>query len=487
MASHKKRSKAPRKEKAAPDKESKDLKKPEKAAERISENVPEKSEDKAAEKVSDKADTKAEVKATEKVSEKASEKKEAKAPEKKSESADAKPSEKSSVKHSEKPAKKAEEKVSDRAEVKVEEKTDDTEKKSNGKNCDRNMTVILSLVLFVLTIIGIVILFLMPDTPRQPKPGSGESSLEPEGDKPPEIIYKAPAYKFNEEKIYITAPQIEHEYTIAWVSDVHMITDFTAGDVSAENLETVKNRYETLSVTPEGIHGKDLWPEIINYLNYNDFDAVIFGGDILDYCSTSNMEALQKEFDRLKYSPDRILYLRADHDVGTWYSNGSTGFNDSKAYELHAELDGNDESHKYIDFGDLVIAGVNMSVRNPGETQMEVLNDLYSRGVPVITATHVPYYSQTDSTLEELSMRVRNKIYYWSPDGELYNPDQEMQEYLDLIYDEDSPCVIVLAGHMHAMWDGEIRDGLREHIFSPAFSGTIGVIHVLPEISKDDD
>lgn len=35
------------------------------------------------------------------------------------------------------------------------------------------------------------------------------------------------------------------------------------------------------------------------------------------------MEALKTEYDRLKYPQDRILYIRADHDYGTWYSDGS--------------------------------------------------------------------------------------------------------------------------------------------------------------------
>ncbi|MBR5361331.1 MAG: hypothetical protein IK123_10620, partial [Lachnospiraceae bacterium] len=227
--------------------------------------------------------------------------------------------------------------------------------------------------------------------------------------------------------------------------------------------------------------GADLWPEIVNYLNYTDFDAVIFGGDLLDYCSTSNMEALKAEYDRLKYPSDQILYIRADHDYGTWYSDGSTGFDDYKAHDLHAELDGDDETHKYIDFGEFIIAGVNSSIKKPGEEQMEVLRDLYSRGVPVIAATHVPYYSQTDPTLEQLSMLVRNKIYYWAPNSENYIPDADMWEYLNMLYDEDSNCAYVLAGHMHAAWEGEIREGLTQHIFSPAFIGVIGVVHVVPE------
>ena len=377
---------------------------------------------------------------------------------------------------------------------------------SRKKDHDREITIILSAILLVLTIAGIILFFVLPDpnaVPQFPTEVSntgmsvtdedenaeqGNTEVtepeDPQNITDPEhvqITYEAPDYNFTEEDVYIKLPGITREYTIAWVSDVHIISDFEAGDVYEGSLETVLSRYETLSVTPDGVHGMDLWPEIIDYLNYNDFDAVIFGGDLLDYCSTSNMNILTEGLDRLRYPSNRVLYIRADHDYGTWYSDGSTGFDDYKAHDLHARIDGDDNTHKYLDFGEFIIAGVNNSIKKPGEEQMEVLTGIYNLGIPVIAATHVPYYSQTDPSLEELSMLVRNKIYYWSPDSENYNPDSDMWKYLDMIYSEDSNCAYVLAGHLHAEWEGEIRDGLTEHIFSPAFSGTIGVVHIVPE------
>ena len=386
-------------------------------------------------------------------------------------------------------------------------------KKSIARDHDREITMFLSIVLLLLTIAGLILFFIMPDPESvkpvpievsdiqpsalpesgtdkplpsddpadQDKPGDITEPDKPEGPDDTVIAYPAPDYDFKEEDVYVEVEGLDHPYTIAWVSDVHLITDSKPGDVYYESLPTVLDRYENLSVTPDGVHAEELWPEIIDYLNYNDFDAVIFGGDILDYCSTSNMFVLQWEMGRLKYPSDRILYLRADHDYGTWYSDGSTGLNDALAHEMHAAIDGDDNTHKYLDFGDLIIAGVNNSIKKPGEEQMKVLTELYGRGIPVIAATHVPYYSEVDPSLEELSMAVRNRLYYWSPDCTTYEPDTDMWKYLNLIYDEDSPCEYVLAGHLHAEWDGEIREGLREHIFSPAFSGTIGIVHVVPE------
>ena len=366
--------------------------------------------------------------------------------------------------------------------------------KKKKRNRDKEVTIVLSAILAALTIAGLILFFIMPD-PYDGISGQEEVSdipvpeteiPEPETDPvpipvQPAISYPEPAYDFIEENVYVEIPGIEHEYTIAWVSDVHMITDFTAGDVGEASLETVRNRYETLSVTPDGVHGRDLWPMIIDYLNYNDFDAVIFGGDLIDYCSTSNMDALKRGFDRLKYPDDRVLYIRADHDYGTWYSDGSTGFDDVKCAELHTALDGDDNTRKYIDLGDLMIAGVNLSTSAPGEDQIEVLTELYGRGVPIIAATHVPYFSMVDPSLEELSMLVRNRKYYWNPGGDLYGIDENTRKILDLVYAEDSECRLVLAGHLHAAWEGEINFGLRQHIFSPAFSGVIGVVHVVPE------
>ena len=37
---------------------------------------------------------------------------------------------------------------------------------------------------------------------------------------------------------------------------------------------------------------------------------MIFGGDLLDYCSPSNIEVLEQGFDQLKYDRDRVIYLR---------------------------------------------------------------------------------------------------------------------------------------------------------------------------------
>lgn len=79
-----------------------------------------------------------------------------------------------------------------------------------------------------------------------------------------EIVYDPPEYDFKTDEITVELDGLDREYTIAFVNDLHMITDKEAGDVLEENLPVVRERYENLSVTPEGIHGEELWLSLIH-------------------------------------------------------------------------------------------------------------------------------------------------------------------------------------------------------------------------------
>lgn len=266
-------------------------------------------------------------------------------------------------------------------------------------------------------------------------------------------------------------------YDIAFVNDLHMITDSEPGDVLKENLPKVRERYDTLSVTPEGIHGEELWPEIIQFLNFYNFDAIIFGGDMLDYCSHSNMNALTEGFDELKYPKEQIMYLRSDHDYGEWYGGGV--FTETDSFIAQSKLWDGDDGMACIEFDEFQIVGINKSYQNLPEERLDFLLKKLNGDKPVILATHVPFYSEEDESLEKLSMEVRNRVYYWNRENSPYCPDVNTQKLIDCMYDEDSNVIQILAAHLHAAWDGVVANNLKEHIFAPAFEGRIGIVHIV--------
>lgn len=289
-----------------------------------------------------------------------------------------------------------------------------------------------------------------------------------------------PEYEFTAEEVTVFIEGLSREYTIAWVSDLHLISDHEAGaelgDVHAEYLDAINKRYEGLAVTPDGIHAEDLWPEIVKYLNYYEFDGVIFGGDIMDYCSNSNIRMIKEGLDNLQIP---YIYIRADHDYGAYY--GGVFFTEEEARKLHQTIDGDEIAYKFWNRDDFLVLGIDNSTKDMPPYYLNMVADVYTRGLPVIMATHVPYESMTDTSLADLSMQVRNTIYYWSDTSDHFKPNDITRQYLDLIYSEDTAVEQVLAGHLHASWDGMISEQVPQHIFSPAFSGSIGIVRIKPQ------
>lgn len=304
------------------------------------------------------------------------------------------------------------------------------------------------------------------------------AETEPETEK--ELIFPALEYDFTEENVTIALEGLTREYTFAWVSDLHLISDHEAGDapgdVHAEYLDAISRRYEELAITDDGVHAEELWPEIVKYLNYNDFDGVIFGGDIMDYCSNSNIALIKEGLDSLQIP---YIYVRADHDYGTYY--GGVFFTEDVARELHKAIDGDEISDKFWDKNEFMVLGIDNSTKDMPEYYLNMVKDVLSRERPVIMVTHVPYEPLADTSLAELSMQVRNTIYYWSEASDNYKPNLVTSEYLGLLYSPDTVVKQVLAGHLHASWDGMLSEQVPEHIFAPAFSGSIGIIHIIPK------
>lgn len=273
------------------------------------------------------------------------------------------------------------------------------------------------------------------------------------------------------EDVYITIPGAQSA-DIVWVSDLHIVTDYEEGGKTSTGLD-VRNRYEEFVQTSSGKHSDEIWSYIVEYINSHNFDAAIFGGDMMDYCSENNLKAIK---DGLKSIDTKIMYIRADHDYNYYFGDG---FDGSDAKSGHQSIDGNSQSDKELKFDGFSIVGVDFSQTQMSSDTLSILQDKYNKADKVITVTHVPYESNVDPTLLELSKGFRQgRVYYWSKESSTYYPTGNTQEYLNMIYRENTKSAYVLAGHMHKSWEGDITNTLREHIFGPAYDGHVGVIHV---------
>lgn len=311
------------------------------------------------------------------------------------------------------------------------------------------------------------------------KNGSVLITSYPDGDKK-----EVPTYSFTEDKVTIKIPNLSSSKKIAWVSDAHIVADYTnrGSDVTSSESE-IASRYNMMVTDDKTVHSEDLWPQIIDYINNNNFDAVIFGGDLMDYYSDNNYKVLSDGYKKLK-SGIKKMYIRGstdDHDAWT----GRTNHDVSYALSKHSSLDGNSDS-KYIDLGGVRIVGLNWSANASVDTT-KAQSLIKSATGSVILASHVPIASQTDASgLEQWCRSVHNnQVYYWANNSYkwIIGNNSSMNTLLnDYIYSSNTKVKSVLAGHVHTgVWNGNITSNVSEHIFPGAFRGIIGVVELIPE------
>ena len=178
---------------------------------------------------------------------------------------------------------------------------------------------------------------------------------------------------------------------------------------------------------------------------------------------------------------DRIrtpwMYLRADHDYGRWYSDMGI----KRMRKLHRRIAPQNRLWT-MRFKDFIVAGLDNTTTAVREETLEEFRLLCGEGLPIILCTHVPFDSGTGdcASLAQLSRDLwEDRVLCWG-DGDSYDTSGGgcMKELMALITAPDSPVCAVLAGHLHASWDGSLTDTCKQHVFSAAFEDAVGIITV---------
>lgn len=270
------------------------------------------------------------------------------------------------------------------------------------------------------------------------------------------------------EEINIHISDLDKEYTFLWLSDLHIITK--NDEIAAEDSETVAERRKSF-MNSAGMYSDEFWLQLSGSLDDWGADALLFGGDMIDHAANANIACLKEGLDNLD-TP--YIYVRADHDYAPYYCAIQ---DESAVAALHAEIDGYEEI-SLIEFDDLCLVGINDSTRQISAAALQKMKDVCAKGKPIILITHVPLSSLCDTSLEKESKAAwADRALVWGKNC-TYSPDETTQEFLNLVYSEDSPVKEVLAGHLHFSWDGQLTENTREHVFAPAYSGTIGIVKV---------
>lgn len=274
---------------------------------------------------------------------------------------------------------------------------------------------------------------------------------------------------FDEKEIEI--PGLQKEYTIAVVNDQHIIVE--DGDYAKEKEEEVDSRYG-LFCNEEGVHSSDAWQGIVEDVNNLQPDGVVLDGDMIDFFSQANLDCLMGG---LKEIEAPAMYLRADHDLASWYSDNLTSKEISKKEKAAWEMD----SVMVQDYDEFLVVGINNNTSQISKKGLKKIKEVWQKGKPVILAMHVPLQSQLSDDLDKASKEVwQDRALIWGNKDCYYEPNERTQEFLDMVFAEGSPVVAVIGAHLHFAHEDQLNDKIVQYVFDASYKGTVGVITVKP-------
>jgi len=267
---------------------------------------------------------------------------------------------------------------------------------------------------------------------------------------------------------------LTEEYDLLFLTDTHMVVS------SAEDTEQIAaNGVErgVQFVDENGVSSALQFQAWMTYAGEQQVDAVLFGGDIIDYPSKGNLEHLQKNLNMLSVP---YIYTPGNHDW-TYPWEYMTEIAEQEYRPLLKPYMGDNTYIGTWETEDLLVITVDNSSGQVRPEALETYERLLQTDKPVIVMLHVPLMTQ--------SVLGRAREVWDSPVvlgagnyGGIY-PNEESTRFVELTTAKDSPVELVLAGHVH-FYDKDYISGdkdILQIVGDAGFHGSAVRLHISGE------
>lgn len=245
---------------------------------------------------------------------------------------------------------------------------------------------------------------------------------------------------------------LEQEYELLFLTDNHMVV--SSSEDSEQIAANAKER-APLFVDADGVDSATQFPAWMNYALEQQVDAVLLGGDIIDYPSPGNLEHLQKNLDTLTMP---YLYTLGNHDW-TYPWDYMTENGKAEYLPLFEPMMKGNTAIQRLDIGELTVVAVDNS---PGQVNAEALQryqEILEEGRPTIVLVHVPFLTQSVLTKAK-EVWSSGVVIGGGNFGGIY-PNEASTAFMEMTTAENSPVIAVLAGHVH-FYDKDYMEGEKQ-------------------------
>lgn len=266
----------------------------------------------------------------------------------------------------------------------------------------------------------------------------------------------------------IVIPGIEGEYEFLFLTDLHLAikTREDAGPYGS-----AQERIDAFSNAKGTVSAKQL-PQWISYANKQQFDAVLLGGDMIDYYSDENAAYLAGYLNQLKMP---YLFTLGNHELFSPWEEAIS--QDSVIYELFQDKSG---AFQVLEYEEFAICAVDNEAYQVNEASLAAMREWIETNSdkPVILLAHVPFYTERNSSLLETTMSVWGQALVIGTGEGTRDTTAVSRAFIETILGEGSPVIAIFTGDNHFYHKGNLTDSVVQWVGAPAYAGDGMIIKI---------
>lgn len=233
----------------------------------------------------------------------------------------------------------------------------------------------------------------------------------------------------------------------------------------------MKAARRSLMFKKDGMNSWDRFDMLIREGKNSKSDIVVMGGDIVDSAMYASIEHVRNRISTLDVP---YMYYMGNHDFE--YGNEYfTPLSYSKYLPRLEDMHGK-SSYQVREYDDFIIFAADDNNSQMNREILDAFKKEITKGKPVILALHVPIEPVTgDRALIEKCAEVygenaaKKSQLIMGPNGCV--PNRITQEFIDLVLSDESPVIMVLAGHLHFYHKDMLNEKIVQIVTGPAYSG----------------
>ena len=266
----------------------------------------------------------------------------------------------------------------------------------------------------------------------------------------------------------VTIPGVKGTYEFLFLTDLHLAIK-TREEVGPYGDADV--RIAAFS-NAKGTTSAKQFPQWISYANKKQFDAVLMGGDMIDYYSDENAAYLQRHVSQLKVP---YLFTLGNHELFLPWEDPLA--EDSVIYELFKNRQ---MAFQILDFEEFVICAIDNEVYQVNEASLVAMREwfLQNPDKPMILLAHVPFYTENDRALLDTSVSIWGQALVIGEGEGTRDTTEVSRAFLDLVLGENSPVVAIFTGDNHFYHKGNLTESIVQWGGAPAYGGDGMIIKV---------